>query len=173
LVAFLGEHWPKAAPDVLRILLEHSEWKLWRYEPRWRIEITAKQRDFIIKAAKSLKGRERRMFMARVVRVLGKGGQRRAEQEFGWSRGTIRRGMHDLKSGFSDHLTAGRKRAEDFLPDLLHDIRIILADNPRFLVPVSKIREELITRKGYRREDLPSDETIRKRRNLIDKRLFG
>ncbi len=37
-----------------------------------------------IETAQSLKGSERRLFMARVVKGLGEGGQRQAERELGW-----------------------------------------------------------------------------------------
>jgi hypothetical protein len=51
--------------------------------------------------AKKLKGNERRTFMAQVVKLLGKGGQRRAERELNWNRGTIRKGTHELESGIA------------------------------------------------------------------------
>nr|WP_320017103.1 hypothetical protein [uncultured Desulfobacter sp.] len=37
--------------------------------------------------------------MAHVVLLMGKGGQRRAERELGWTRDIIRKGMKELKSG--------------------------------------------------------------------------
>jgi hypothetical protein len=37
--------------------------------------------------------------MARTVQAPGKGGQRLAEREPGWNRGTIRKGMEELKHG--------------------------------------------------------------------------
>ena len=72
--------------------------------------------------ARSLTGSARRIFMARTVKELGPGGQRRAERELGWSRVTIRKGTHELESGFTclDAFTArGRKRVEDHVPTLL------------------------------------------------------
>ena len=42
--------------------------------------------------AQALKGSARRVFMARTVKELGPGGQRRAERELGWNRATIRKG---------------------------------------------------------------------------------
>ena len=47
--------------------------------------------DALSNAACSLKGRARRVFMAAVVRDLGRGGQRQAQAQLGWSRMTIRR----------------------------------------------------------------------------------
>jgi hypothetical protein len=46
--------------------------------------------------ADSLKGHARRVFMAKVVKELGKGGQRLAETELGWNRATIRKGTKEL-----------------------------------------------------------------------------
>ena len=64
--------------------------------------------------------------MARTVKELGKGGQRLAESELGWNRGTIRKGMSELESGIAikDNFVArGRKLAEVHLPNLLKDIQ--------------------------------------------------
>src|SRR5437870_411710 len=55
----------------------------------------------IVETGKTLRGVQRRLFMARTVRSLGSGGQRRAELEFGWNRVTIRKGMHELQSGIA------------------------------------------------------------------------
>jgi hypothetical protein len=60
---------------------------------------------------------------------LEKGGQRRAEAELKWHRGTIRKGMHELESGFTcEHALSprGRKRTEGHLPNLLNDIKTIV-----------------------------------------------
>ena len=77
-------------------------------------------------AADELKGSARRIFMAKTVKELGPGGQRRAERELGWNRGVIRKGMHELDSGFK-YLDAfglrGRKKAEEHLPHLIKDIQ--------------------------------------------------
>lgn len=66
--------------------------------------------------AQVLKGYERRIFMARVVRALGKGGKRQAERELGWNRRTIRKGEHELTSGLRGvdaYALRGRQRAEN------------------------------------------------------------
>jgi len=80
-------------------------------------------------AADELKGSARRIFMAETVKELGSGGQRWAERELGWNRGTIRKSTHELDSGFKclDAFSLrGRKKAEDHLPNLLEDIRSIV-----------------------------------------------
>ena len=63
--------------------------------------------------------------MAQTVLSLGKGGQRLAESELNWNRGTIRKGMHELQSGITcvDYYSGrGRKAIENNLPDLSDDI---------------------------------------------------
>ena len=85
------------------------------------MELTDSLKALLIDTAKTLKGSARRLFMARTVKELGTGGQRRAERELGWNRITIRKGTHELASGFIclDAFSArGRKRAEDHLPYL-------------------------------------------------------
>ena len=76
--------------------------------------LTDSLKSLFIETAKSLQGSARRLFMARTVKELGAGGQRRAERELGWGRMTIRKGFHELESGFTclDAFSArGRKRA--------------------------------------------------------------
>jgi hypothetical protein len=56
------------------------------------MELTDSLKALFIETAKSLQGSVRRMFMARTVKELEAGGQRRAERELGWGRMTIRKG---------------------------------------------------------------------------------
>jgi hypothetical protein len=80
------------------------------------MELTEELKTLFIETAKSLKGSDRRVFMARVVKLLGSGGQRRAAAELGWDRDTIRKGRHELDSGFRcyDHFSGrGRHRNKD------------------------------------------------------------
>lgn len=124
--------------------------------------------------AKILKGSDRRMFMAKTVRGLGKGAQRRAEREFGWNRRTIRKGEYELRHGsVHDNVNArGRKKAEAHLPKLREDIRDLVEPtsqpDPTFRTPrqyrrvtANRIREQLITEKSYAPDDLPQERTIR------------
>ena len=79
-------------------------------------------------ATDNLKGSARRMFMAKTVNAFGEGGQRWAERELGWNRGTIRKGRQELEQGpVTDHFSArGRKKAEKHLPNLLNNIEAIV-----------------------------------------------
>ena len=92
------------------------------------MEWTEELRTAYIEGAQALKGHERRMFMARVVKALGKGGQSQAARELGWCRKTIRKGQRELESGeptIDNFAARGRKPAEAHLPNLLEDIRAI------------------------------------------------
>ena len=112
--------------------------------------------------------------MARVVNLLGRGGQSFAEKYLGWSRPTIRKAQKELASGetivdrFGDR---GRKRAEDTHPDLLTHIRLIVeplgqADptfsSTRTYIPITarSVRERLIKEFGYNSRELASVRTI-------------
>lgn len=145
------------------------------------MELTTSLKRVFIETSQVLKGQERRLFMAKVVRLLGPGGQRRAESELGWNRGTIRKGMKELTSGIrcEDAFHArGRKRSEENLPDLLEDIQSIVdaqsQTDPSFKtqrlytrLSAAEVRRQLIIQKHYCDEQLPSEQTIRRRLNEL------
>src|SRR5262249_21010906 len=82
----------------------------------------------LIDAAKELKGPRRRLFMAKAVGAMGRGGQGWAQEHLGWCRETIRKGTHERDSGptCADATSCRRrKRAEERLPKLLDAIRDI------------------------------------------------
>ena len=93
------------------------------------MELTEEVKELLMETAKASKGSARRMFMARAVQALGEGGQRLAERELGWNRGTIRKGRRELERGIvclDAFSSRGRKRSEDHLPNLLADITAIV-----------------------------------------------
>jgi hypothetical protein len=93
------------------------------------MELTDALKALFVHTAQSLQGSARRLFMARTVKELGPGGQRQAERALGWNRGTLRKGLHALHSGFRclDAVAArGRTRAEHHLPRVLADITAIV-----------------------------------------------
>lgn len=138
------------------------------------MELTDSLKSLFIETAKSLKGSDRRLFMARAVKSLGPGGQRRAERELGWNRITIRKGIHELESGVIclDAFSArGRKRAEVHLPHLLDDIREIVdgqsQSDPQFRskrlytrLSATEVRRQLMAQTGYQDAQLPTPQTI-------------
>jgi hypothetical protein len=145
------------------------------------MELTNSGKTWLIETAKALRGSERRVFMARTVRELGSGGQRLAERELGWNRGTIRKGEQELESGmvYEDNFSArGRKATEVHLPNLLHAIREIVDSqsqtDPQFRnkrlycrLTAGEVRRQLIIQKGYREDELPSKQTINSKMNKL------
>src|SRR3954452_17133763 len=139
----------------------------------------------LIDAAKALKGSQRRLFMAKTVQAMGRGGQRWALEHLGWCRDTIRKGTHKLHSGMTcvDAFSARRRKpAEEHLPRLLDDIRDIVDGqcqaDPRFQtkrlfirISAAEVRRRLITRKGYTDEELPTQQTINTKLNMLGYRL--
>ena len=114
------------------------------------MELTEAVKDLLVQTAKALKGSARRLFMARTVQALGEGGKLLAERELGWNRGTIRKGMHELERGIvclDGFRLRGRKRSEDHLPHLLHDITA-LVDGQRQADP--QFRTTRLDRKSTR-----------------------
>ena len=139
----------------------------------------------LIDAAKALKGGLRRLFMAKTVSAMGRGGQVWAEAHLGWNRETIRKGTHELRSGMTcvDAFHCRRRKpAEEHLPHLLDDIRAI-ADgqsqaDPKFQterlftrISAAEVRRQLIATKGYTDAELPTQQTINTKLDLLGFRL--
>jgi hypothetical protein len=138
------------------------------------MELTDSLKALFRETALTLKGSARRLFMARTVKELGSGGQRRAERELHWNRQTIRKGLHELQSGVIclDNFSArGRKPAEAHLPDLLTDIAALVDSqsqaDPQFRtqrlytrLDAAEVRRQLILQKGYTDAKLPTVQTI-------------
>jgi hypothetical protein len=139
----------------------------------------------LIDAAKALKGSRRRLFMAKAVSAMGRGGQVWAEAHLHWNRETIRKGMHELRSGMTcvDAFHCRRRKpAEEHLPRLLDDIRAI-ADahsqaDPKFQterlftrISAAEVRRQLIATGGYTDAELPTQQTINTKLNMLGFRL--
>jgi len=145
------------------------------------MELVEEVKELLIETAKSVKGSARRLFLARTVRALGEGGQRLAERELGWNRGTIRKGLHELEHGIvciDAFSLRGRKRSEEHLPNLLNDMTAIVDGqsqaDPQFRtnrlytrLTAAEVRRQLIAQKGYRDEELPTAETIATKLNKL------
>lgn len=145
------------------------------------MELTEEVKVLLLTTAKEFKGSARRMFMARTVQALGPGGQRLAERELGWNRGTIRKGTHEVKRAMvcvDAFSSRGRKRSEDHLPNLLNDITAIVDSqsqaDPQFRttrlytrLTAAEVRRQLIAQQGYSDEELPTAETIATKLNSL------
>ncbi len=149
------------------------------------MKLTSELKALYIETAKTLSGSHRRLFLARAVKSLGRGGQRLAEAQLGWDRKTIRKGTHELLTGIRCHdnfKARGRKPAEDHLPNLLSDIETIVSaqcqTNATFAtdrlytrLSAAEVRRQLISQNGYTSQQLPSEETIRVKLNSLGYRL--
>src|SRR6266540_4811227 len=149
----------------------------------WRIkmELTDSLKTLFIDTATTLKGSERRRFMARTVQELAPGGQRRAERELGWNRQTIRKALRELATGLIclDAVTLRRrKRAEEHLPNLLTDITAIVDSqsqaDPQFRtrrlytrLDAAEVRRQLIAQKQYSDAELPTVQTLTTKLNAL------
>jgi len=145
------------------------------------MELTEEVKELLLKTGKDLKGSARRMFMARTVQALGEGGQRLAERELGWNRGTNSLGMHEAAHGIAcmdGFRLRGRKRSEEHLPTLLRDITAIVDGqsqaDPQFRstrlytrLTATEVRRQLLAQQGYRDEELPTAETIGTKLNQL------
>ena len=145
------------------------------------MELTEAVKELLMQTAKVLKGSARRLFTARTVQALGEGGQRLAERELGWNRGTNSLGMHELKRGIvciDAFSSRGRKRSEEHLPHLLSDITAIVDGqsqaDPHFRtnrlytrLSATEVRRQLIAEFGYSDEQLPTAETIGTKLNQL------
>ena len=143
------------------------------------IEITKAEQEIYQETAKILKGSDRRVFMARVVKVLGYGGQSYVEKTFHWNHETVKKGKQELETGkkIIDNFSArGNKRVEERLPNLQSDIKSIVdgesQTDPTFKtttlftrITAKEVRCQLIKQKGYSDDALPTEETIRRRLN--------
>lgn len=149
------------------------------------MELTEALKATYIETAQALKGSDRRVFMAGIVKSLGRGGQRRAARELGWCRGTIRKGLRELESGqrvIDNYSARGRKKAEEKLPNLLADMSALVdgqsQTDPTFRsvrlytrLSAAEVRRQLIQQRGYNDEALPSEETIRVKLNQLGYKL--
>lgn len=145
------------------------------------MELSPELKAIFIETEQELKGYARRIFQAKVVNFLGQGGQRQAEAELGWNRGTIRKGQEELTGGFGywdQFRQRGRKPAEHHLPQLLEDLKAIAEavsqTDPTFQttqlylrLSAGAVRQQLIEQKGYREEELPEEDTIGAKLNQL------
>ena len=134
--------------------------------------------------ADKLSGKNRRVFMAKVVKRLGRGGQRFAAKELGWCRSTIRKGNDELngKQREGNLSNRGRKKAEFHNPNLLNDIRDIVEaiaqTDPSFrstqlfsLITAKEILRRLKDDKAYELNHLPCIRTIHNKMKDLNFRL--
>ena len=149
------------------------------------MDLTPEMRELIIRTAKALPlGAQRRRYVADTVETL-RLGQRQAQQLFGWGRDTIRKALCERRTGLTcadAFACRGRKPAEFHLPRLLQDIQEVVQDqvqtDPTFgttrlycRLSAPEVRRQLIARKGYTDEELPTAKTLTEKLNALGFRL--
>ena len=138
----------------------------------------------ISSGARRLTGYQRRLFMAEVAIELCGGSARQAERRFGWGRGTVEKGLHELRSGMrclERFAARGRTRSEEKDARLAADIRAIvephtyadpeLKTSRRYTnLSAAEVREALVA-KGRPKTEVPSERTLRDILNRMGYRL--
>ncbi len=151
-----------------------SKLSICRSDSNDKLELTPEIVSILNQATESMDGPRRRRFMAKTVDNLGQGAQRKVERDLGWDRGTIRKGMHELKSGISCHDNfsgRGRNLMEQHLPNLLDDIKAIAEPtsqaDPTFRtlkiytpLTLKDVHQRLISEKGYSQTEMPCLRTL-------------
>jgi hypothetical protein len=131
-----------------------------------------------------LQGHARRLFIAEVTLQLCAGKARRAERRFGWGRATIDKGLHELTQGvrcLENFAARRRPRSEVKNPQLAQDIRTIVEPHTHADPELKTERRycnrsaadvlEALQKKGYAKENLPSERTMRNILNRMNYRL--
>jgi hypothetical protein len=149
------------------------------------MEGSVEQYDALIRSgARRLTGYQRRLFQAEVVTALCGGNARQAEYRFGWGRETVEKGLHEQHHGVrcvENFAARGRQRSEQKDPQLAADIRALVEPHTyadpelksarRYTnLSAAEVRDALIT-KGYPKEMLPSERTMRDILNRMNYRL--
>lgn len=142
-------------------------------------------KDILKETINMLKGSNKRIALAKVSEIIGVGGKSFVAQEFNVSRDTIRKGLYELKTGiqiedlFSER---GRKKVEAKLPNLINDIKDIVDSqsqtDPTFKttrlftrLTVNEVRKQLVKQKGYKNEELPTNQTLNNKINELGYKL--
>jgi len=139
--------------------------------------------ELIVSAAKRLKGKQRRLFVAEVCGKLCDASPRKAEERFGWGRETVAKGQREQNGEEVVTYTwrCGGRRSEVRNPQLAADIRLIVEPHTqtdpelktgRLYTNLSagEVRQALLE-KGYAEEQVPSERTLRDILNRMNYRL--
>ena len=140
--------------------------------------------DLICRAAKRLRGHQRRLFMAETAQALCGASARQAEAQFGWGRRTVEKGQRELQSGIrclENFAARARPRWEEKYPQLAADIRAIVEPYTQADPQLQSARcyTNLSARevcaalqaRGYAAQDIPKERTMRTILNRMNYRL--
>ncbi len=149
------------------------------------MELSDEFKEALNETQATLRGYERRHFMAKIVETVFGGKPSHAECALGWNRTTLRKALAELQGEFcyiDRYHERGRKKSEEHLPELLSDIRVIVDSqsqtDPTFRtsrlytrLSAAEVRQQLIEQKGYDDEELPCAATIGNKLNELGYRL--
>lgn len=120
-----------------------------------------------------MNGSERRIYLAQIAKQLGYGGIKIVSGRFSIDFKTVQKGMEELESGnyiIDAFDKRGRKGIEVHLPNILDDIKSIVdsesqtdprfEDNRLFTRLTPEIIKTQLHKKGYKIEELPTNQTI-------------
>jgi len=145
------------------------------------LKLKGEYADILNEVLAHLSGTDRRLFMASIVLAQGRGGALQAQEKLGWDRSTVRKGLHELRSGIvcedAFHLR-GRKSAEDRLKNLERDLRAMAEassqTDPTFRttqlyrrLTAKEARRRLIEELGYKAEEVPSERSLRRKLTVL------
>lgn len=137
-------------------------------------------------AADKLPRHERRMFIAEVSIRLCERNAHQADEQFGWGRETVKKGLQELRQGSvipdNNVKARGPARSEVRNPQLANDIREIvepktqtdpeLKSTRRYTnFSAREVRIALIHEKGWSEEDVPAERTRRTILNRMNYRF--
>lgn len=139
----------------------------------------------IRKAARRLKGHQRRLFQAEVADALCQGSPRAAERRFGFDRSAVATGQREAQSGVrcAENFAARAKPPVEVKdPQLAADIKAIVEPHTQADPEVKSARrycnlsarevlQALGSQKGYSDDRLPSERTMRDVLNRLGYRL--
>jgi hypothetical protein len=140
--------------------------------------------DTIKYGARLLSGAKRRAFKAQAVLDHCNGNLNHAKTVFGWGKATLQRGLLEKENGqlIPDQAGRGRKSSSERLPRLRDDIRSLVDPNtcthPTFdntfrytRMTAKAVLAALVREKGYAKEVLPAESTMRALLNKMGYRL--
>ena len=135
-------------------------------------------------AAQKLKGAACLAFKAQVALDYCNGNLRHTKTVFGWNPPTLRRALQERKNRIiiPDKPRKGRNSFSEKLPNLQHDIRSLVdpqsQTHPTFdnkfrytRMTAKAVIESLVQVKGYTKEELPAESTMRELLSTMGYRL--
>ena len=138
-------------------------------------------KSFFIECFNKFRGRDKRIFAAKLALAMGRGGQVFISEHLVISRVTLRKAIREITTNIpieDKFYLRRRKRVEEHLPNLLADIKAVVDSqsqtDPNFhstrlftRLTVAEIRRQLIAKKGYTDEELPSNQTLNTKVNQM------